>query len=422
MGDRYSRTGQVFLRRRGDGGEREVSAERLERARARDPGFLPRLGWRSSPKLPTDWRVLVEALTAEHDLAVFCDTSAFDPEAPPELWEALLSEPGRMVFTERVNAELLPWLRTHLDHPIVAAMRGGHAGISERLEPKVGDPGRRVFDYYMALLGIRRKGIEIARRTFRREHGRDPDADEVRRLADQIQQHLGQRARLLATKAPGNLTDEGLVYLAVEHALTTGKQTLVLTRDADVEEQFFKLLWLINTHYRGMLLADRYVEHFGSYRTYPVADSLLHDPDGPFEPHDALILERDPDLNDVLPKHSHFVGISCLNAGAYSTQLSFGAETEMARLLRVKDETGGLNTDRLGGRNMYASIHPILTGRGYDCAAVAYDRRKPVGSAGATVSKVDVAQAITPCEQIAHQVPIRASPLWKPPLRRRSHN
>ena len=63
-----------------------------------------------------------------------------------------------------------------------------------------------------------------------------------------------------ATKLVGNQTDEAPVYLAVERALITGKQTLVLTRDADVEEQF-KLLWLIDTHYREMLLADRYALH-----------------------------------------------------------------------------------------------------------------------------------------------------------------
>lgn len=75
-----------------------------------------------------------------------------------------------------------------------------------------------------------------------------------------MQRGLGERARLLATKLVGNQTDEAPVYLAVERALITGKQTLVLTRDADVEEQF-KLLWLIDTHYREMLLADRYVLH-----------------------------------------------------------------------------------------------------------------------------------------------------------------
>jgi hypothetical protein len=277
-----------------------------------------------------------------------------------------------------------------------------------------------VFDYYMSLLVVRRQGIAVARRVFHREHGRDPNPDEEPRLADQIQQHLGQRERLIATKAAGNYTDEALVYLAVEHALTTGKQTLVLTRDADVEEQFFKLLWLIDTHYRGMLLADRYVERFSSYRTYPVPDEMLQDPAGPFEPHDALIVERDPDLRDVLPKRRHFVGISCINAGTYTSQLRFGAETEMARLLKIKDDTGGMNTDRLGGRNMHASIHPIPTGRGHDCAAVAYDRRTSVGSDGAMVSRVDVAQVMTPCEQHAQLVPTKPSPLWMPPSGRRA--
>lgn len=217
-----------------------MPAERLEEARIRDLGFLPRLAWRPAAREPTNWSALIEALSTERELAVFCDNSAFDTSAPLELWEVLLSEPGRLVFTERVNAELRPWLRRHLSHPVAAAIRNRHSGISERLEPKSGQPGRRVFDYYMALLGIRREGIEVVRRVFRREQGRDPDTEEERHLAAQVQQHLGQRGRLIATKHSGNFTDEALVYLAVEHALTTGKQTLVLTRDADVEEQFFK--------------------------------------------------------------------------------------------------------------------------------------------------------------------------------------
>jgi hypothetical protein len=86
----------------------------------------------------------------------------------------------------------------------------------------------------------------------------------------------------------------------------------------------------------------------------------------------------------------------------------------MARLLTIKDKTGGLSTNRLGDRNMHASIHPITTGRGHDSAAVVYDRRKPVGSDGASVAKVDVAQALTPCEQIVHLEPKPESPLWTP--------
>ncbi len=205
--------------------------------------------------MPTEWGDLVDGLAAERDLAVFCDTSAFEDDAPAKLWEALLCEPGRLVLTERVRAELLPWLGRRPDHPISVALRERHDAIVEQPEPQPGEPGRRAFDYYMALLSVRRRATELARSEFQREHGRDPAPDEERRLLDRVQRRLGERGRLLATKPVGNYTDEALVYLAIEHALTTGRQTLIMTRDADVEEQFFKLVWLIDTHYRAMLLA-----------------------------------------------------------------------------------------------------------------------------------------------------------------------
>ena len=56
--------------------------------------------------------------------------------------------------------------------------------------------------------------------------------------------------------------------LVCARARRTGRQTLILTEDADVEEQLFKLLWLIETHYRGMVLADKYAAD-------PAADRAL---------------------------------------------------------------------------------------------------------------------------------------------------
>jgi hypothetical protein len=416
---RHSRTARQLMRQSASSGARELPAQQLADARARDLGFMPRLSWRCGARVPTDWASWIDALAAEHELAVFCDNSAFDDHAPPELWDVLLSEPGRMVLTQRVNFELRPWLGKRPDHPVTKAALNHHPGLSEWREPELGEPGRRVFDYYMALLSLRRATLEAARRVFRREHGRDPDTIENRRLADEVQRHFGERGRLLAGKAAGNQTDEALVWLAVQHALTTGRQTLILTRDADVEEQFFTLLWLIDTHYRGMLLADRYVDRFGSYRTYPMPDAVLNDPDGPFEPHDAVIIERDLDLRDVLPPEPHAVGISCLNAGVYCSHLSFMAETEMARLLATKDATGGLSTDRLGGRNIHASINPVGTGLGHDCAAIVHDKREPIGTDGATVAVLDMAQAMMPGEQHARLVPgTVSSMLWTPPANR----
>ena len=402
---RFSRTGELFRRRRGDGGTRAVSAEQLEQLRAKEPGYLQRLAWRHTPREIADWDAIIEALSADRDMVFFCDNSFISVSTPSGVWGPLLSRPGRLVLTQRVMAELRPWITRHPEHPLAEAIRDGNPGVTQRLEPEPSGPGHKAFAYYMSLLSLRRRALEFGESIFLEQHGRKPDEAEKRVLVDQVQRDLGSRGRLLATKAPGFFTDEALVYLAVEHALSTGRETIVLTCDADVEEQFFKLLWLINTHYRGHLLANQFVGHELDFETYPVPDELVDDVRGAFEPHDAFIIERHPDMIELLPRGYHFVGISCLNAGTYFTQLSFGAEREMIEVLHVKDKTGGYSTDRLGGRNMYASIHPLITGRGHDCAAVGFDRRKNVGPNGASVSMIDFAQALSPVEQLAHIVP-----------------
>jgi len=399
---RFSRTAQLF----GDGSKREgevaVPAKALEEARARDPGFMPRLSWKHGPRAATDWSQIIPALAAERELAVFCDNSAFDDTVPAELWDVLLEEPGRLVITPRVWSELRTWLAKRSNHPVRRAIAQKNPGLRIQNEPESGSPGRRAFDYYVDLLARRRRGLEIARSIFREDHGREPTPDDEQELKTSVQKNLGQRGLLLATKAPGLLTDEVLVYLAARHAITTGTLTIVLTRDADIEEQFFKLLWLIETHYRGMLLADQYVDG-RLVTTRPIPDEILADPTWPFE--EAVLLERDSQMRGLLPRECHPVGLSCFCAGVYFSQLNFMAETEMSRLLRIKDETGGLSTDRLGGRNMHASTNPIPLGGGRDCAALVLDKRVPAGSDGATVARLDIMQAISPVEVFSTLVP-----------------
>jgi hypothetical protein len=395
--DRYSRTGRVL---------RNPAA--AEPAYAVPPGSLPhdpsyvlRLAWKVGPRVPTDWSALTEAVRQEEELVVFCDNSAFDDDAPADLWEALLSVPGRLMLTRRVSAELRPWLLKRPLHPVHVAIRDDHDAVGFRDEPAVGQPGRRVFDYYMALLASRRNFIEVMRRVFRREQGRDPDPAEELQLANDLQRNFGERGRLIGTKPIGRATDEALVYLAVEHAITTGKQTLVLTRDADVEDQFFKLLWLVDTHYRGMLLATRYAADPSAFPTRPVPDAILQDLNGPFEPRDALLIERDAYMRGLLPARRRFVAISCWNAGAYFSSLTFGAEMEMRQLLEIKDKTGGWSTDCLDGRNMHASVSPLPVGGKQDFAALVYDRRKNVARSGASIAKLDFMQALVSGERHA---------------------
>lgn len=369
-----------------------------------DPGFLHRLSWRAGPRVLTDWSAVVSTIQSEDDLVVFCDTSVFDDTAPEALWDALLCSSGRMALTPRVWLELRGWLRRRQTHKVVAAIRAHSPAIAIHNEPKEGEPGHRAFDYYLALLAQRRGRAAMARSTFRETHGREPNDAEMATLLDDIQRRFGERGRLLAAKPLGNLTDESLVYLALLHAVTTGRQTMVLTRDADVEEQFFKLLWLVEYHYRGMLLANYYLDNMGTLSTCPVPASLLGDPRGPFEPGDAFFIEYDPHMKGLLPQRPRFVAISCWTVGTYMSCLSYGAEVEMRRLLDVKDRTGGLSTDRFGDRNVHSTV-PSPSGAGnHHFGAVARDRRQVVSPQGASIARLDLYLALRTPERFSRIV------------------
>jgi hypothetical protein len=221
------------------------------------------------------------------------------------------------------------------------------------------------------------------------EHGRAPDEAEREVLRKELEKELGPRGFMLAKKGFSDLpTDEALVYLAVEYALSTGRATTILTGDADVEEQFFKLLWLINTHYRGMLLADRYANDFASFKPRPLPERFAAHPACPFEPEGTVLIERGhPDLQHVLPPRPRPVPISCWRLGPYFSMMTFMAEREMNRLLEVKDRTGGLSTDRLGGRNLHPWLGLLpLRPPDSDCAVVARDKRIPLPGSRASIA------------------------------------
>src|SRR5216684_1224101 len=96
---------------------------------------------------------------------------------------------------------------------------------------------------------------------FREEQERDPSPDEM--MAG-VQRTFSERGLALAHKDGRSVvldkwaTDESLVYLAAAHALETGRPTVILTKDQDVLEQFYKLWWFLDTHYRAMLMAEHY--------------------------------------------------------------------------------------------------------------------------------------------------------------------
>ncbi|HUL84615.1 MAG TPA: hypothetical protein VLX89_03750, partial [Actinomycetota bacterium] len=54
--------------------------------------------------------------------------------------------------------------------------------------------------------------------------------------------------------------DEEVVVEAIRHSIVSGQPVIVLTKDADLQEQFYKAIWLLDTHYRGALMARRFSE------------------------------------------------------------------------------------------------------------------------------------------------------------------
>ena len=233
------------------------------------PAYFRRLIW--CHEGPTEFDGGKLARIIEHpsrgDVQWFCDSNFFIGPTDQAIWDALLAKQGRLVLASPVYEEIRDWL---------AEPRCNRA-MSERISQEVNDPAKptvricdfpdvpsnrpALYEYYVNLLGLRKKAFGAVTWTFSKVHGRPPTNQE---LSNHCKDKLGPRAQRLARsgvkgKVPAHkYNDEALVMLAVVDAIYSGRETVILTKDEDVYEQFFKALWLIDTHYRSMLLAERY--------------------------------------------------------------------------------------------------------------------------------------------------------------------
>ena len=101
-------------------------------------------------------------------------------------------------------------------------------------------------------------------------------------LQGAAQADVDPRGYLLAKKGaaspagPTFFTDEARVRAAAVSAIPTARSAVVLTKDRDVFEQFVKLQWLLDTHYRGMLLADLYVAYPLTFVSHELRKDVPH--------------------------------------------------------------------------------------------------------------------------------------------------
>jgi hypothetical protein len=91
--------------------------------------------------------------------------------------------------------------------------------------------------------------------------------------------------------------------------------------------------------------------------------------------------------------------------GDKMTTMVFCAEREMERLLLTKAATGGLNTYKLGERNLHLWLAPLDVPKHLrECAAVARDRRARSSSRRIKMPLFDANQAVYCGERFVHAV------------------
>lgn len=252
---------------------------------------------------------------ARESVAIFVDSSVFDDRIDQQaLWEPVLAGLPEVMLLSDVLAESRNWLLERPSHPLIQAIASQHPRVLDAGK-QLDEQDQQAMQYYLALLLFRRAPIRAMVAAREKETGRPIELTEREAIHTTLQKELGNRAVKLARKisGPGVCTDERLVFLAVEHALRTGQQTIILTQDADVEEQFFKLLWLLETHYRSMLLARVYPRNFSAFRPRPIPRTPLTDQ--LFRGSSNIWFDRDPGLRFVLPDNFRFVAVSVMRLG-----------------------------------------------------------------------------------------------------------
>src|SRR5450759_4534322 len=162
--------------------------EHIPRAVAEHPTYIRRLNWRFGSRVPMNSVPVAESIARAPEEAVwFIDNNVIADDVDPAIIEAPLALPGRMVLTPLVMREMHPWLVRHPEHLLGKAIKRGQAQPSEWRPPARGEPGHDAYEYYLALLVIRRNAIKAAELRFRREHGREPNEPEREAIHTRVQ-------------------------------------------------------------------------------------------------------------------------------------------------------------------------------------------------------------------------------------------
>ncbi len=361
------------------------------------------------PRPTTPDQLARQILSSPPHAVFFVDANVFFNELHHETWNALIQR--KVAVTPQIFRELQQsWCRTpsanrHIHHLVMEWIERKHSPVFEYFHL---DPENKIiaswFAYYMHLLVARKRLWGIVEDQLYQQLHRHPTEQEVQQ---HLFKHYGERGYLRAKKgknANNSRTfsaDEEMVLLAFVHALCFGTETVILSGDKDVEDQVYKLQWLLNTHYRGMLFAECWSR--GDI-TLPTTHLDTTDPEiaKAFFGDDAVLLQgRSASLEEVLPETcTQSILYNWLVTGPLSEMrfhpMAICLEQEMRRLLWMKATTNGSNTNVLDGRNCHIWQRPLPIPNG--CVVFARDIKCRLG--GTEVPILDLQHAFGTDERI----------------------
>lgn len=337
--------------------------------------------------------------------AFFLDTCFItSEEIPTRFWESIYRL--KVCIVPLIEYELQDWLNSpncnsYIRDTFLAAKSSDDARLSflDALDLKslLGAGAM----HYVTLLALRKQVYLMVRKSIVQKLGREPSKEE---LQSHVQKYVSDRGMTLAKKGildsqkRNFMADESLLVRGFLYALETGNDVTILTRDRDLLEQFYKLQYLLDTHYRSHLMAKSYHEQPLNFQEYAMAG------EGENAVFKSCKLLRMPAGMDhrVLPSDYRFVNVHVDYVGeskgtkTFSTY-RFCADRQMLDVFRVKGKTNGLNTDLFANRNFHRCVDPGQQDELATFAGLAEDRFSSQGVH--RWPAIDIEMVMTRCER-----------------------
>jgi hypothetical protein len=350
----------------------------------------------------------------------FPDTNFFTRPMGRLVWDALFEK--RVAITPMIRQEIQPWI----DRPnynqaardIIVSSIDSQNDWQKQLasfDPR-SSPSERVifpalnadffdhgYQHYFNLLALRRLiGLELAE-----ELGLPPTLDA---MTAELKRRFGDRGYLVSREAftkgtkPNFLADEQMIVMAALTAICSGNETIILTWDTAIQEQFRKLWHLISGDYVAFCagVATSNSMDISQVKEIPYGNGQ----ENPIIPNraKAFKLPADGFNESILPPDPSPVLNICLTIGGELrsggeikylrvTPDAFCGENYIAPFLRQKVANGGKNSDRFAECDCFVSDGGSMPD-GPPAVMVSIFERKMIECCGMQVSALDKHDAL----------------------------